>query len=313
MRMLIFILSAFVLIGAAKATPIEIQRADGSKIHFYFEKPQISQYPIVIILQGSTCISAWPMAQMVAGNVGQKAGVVAIEKYGLNEGTTICPQEYLENNTVDQRIEDHLEVIEYLRVHASGWNKNLAWAGGSEGGQVAALTAPLVPETKLIAMLASGGGLTMAEELPIAIERQLRRTGSTEEAIHQAKKDLADHYVQIKSNPTWKAEWMSNGNLARNTYKWWNSILWKKALPLLEQTDALLYIAHGTEDTSCPIESSDLIAQRFQALGKANLTYKRYSGLEHNWSDLSGNSHTQEVLRDAFSWIFQNLKQSASK
>ena len=68
-----------------------------------------------------------------------------------------------------------------------------------------------------------------------------------------------------------------------------------------------MLLVHGTEDTSCPIESSELIAARFGTLSKTNLTFKVYPGLEHNWSDLAGNSHAKEVLDYTFAWIFQNL------
>lgn len=291
----------------AFASPKEIQRSDGSMIRFYLEKPTSLAFPIIIVVQGSECISTWPLVQMVKSVVGDRAAVLGIEKYGLNERTTTCPQSYIDNNTVDGRIQDHLEVLAYLRTHENKWSKSLVWAGGSEGGQIAALSAPLAPETKLIVMLAAGGGLTMAEELPIITTKRLKKLGSSSEEISKSVDNLYFRYQQIKDNPTSKIEWLSDGKLARNTYKWWNSILWKKALPLLEKVQTPIYIAHGAEDTSCPVESSQAIIERFQVLGKTNLTAKMYSGLEHSWIDSSGVDHTPQVLNDAFNWIYQNL------
>jgi dienelactone hydrolase len=235
MRLAILFFSFLMSANVSQASPIEIPRTDGSMIRFYFEKPAAKSFPILIVLQGSTCVSVQSVVQMVSqAALSHGAGVIGIEKYGLNETTTSCPTGYLENNTVHQRIQDHLEVVAYLRSHIPEWNQSLGWAGGSEGGQVAALTAPLVRETKMLVMLASGGGLTMAEEMPIVTERKLLREGASAQEIQKAKDDLAAHFQLIRANPTSSQEWLSDGKSARNTYKWWDSVLWIKALPLLE-------------------------------------------------------------------------------
>ncbi len=301
-------LLGFALSFQAYAKTIEIARTDGSLLRFYFEVPAKAPYPIVFLVQGSTCTSSYSLIQMVAAPFLQHGmGVIAIEKYGLKETSNSCPQEYLINNTIQNRINDHLVVAEYIRNNVSQWNGKFAWAGGSEGGQISALAAPLVHETAMIVMMASGGGLTMAEELPIAFERLMRRQGASDNKIQRKKKELQNSFRMIKKDPTPYKEWLSDGKSARNTYKYWDAILWIKALPLLERTSVPMLLVHGTEDTSCPIESSQALANRFKDLGKTNLTFKIYPGLEHNWSDLQGSSHTQEVLNDTFSWIFQNF------
>jgi dienelactone hydrolase len=290
------------------AATLSLQRTDGSSMRVYLATPQKSNFPVAVLLQGSVCVSSKPMFQAMQGPlVGAGIAVIAVEKYGLDENTTDCPQSYLENNTIQQRILDHLQLASYLRQNLSGWNGHVGWAGGSEGGQVASLVAPLVPETSALLMLASGGGMTMAEELPLDFEKSMARSGSSSEEIRKKIDEIQDHYNQIKSNPTWKLEWLSDGKTARNTYKWWDSILWIKALPILETLKAPIYIAHGTEDSSCAYESSKLIADRFAALGKSNLTFKTYPGLEHNFSDLKGVSHQQEVMGDALQWLVATL------
>ena len=290
------------------AATLSLQRTDGSSMRVYLATPLKSNFPVAVLLQGSVCVSSQPMFQAMQGPlVAAGIAVIAIEKYGLDENTTDCPQAYLENNTVQQRILDHLQLVSYLRQNLPGWNGHIAWAGGSEGGQVGSLVAPLVPETSALLMLASGGGMTMAEELPLDFSKSMARNGSSTEEIKKQIDDIQDHYNQIKTNPTWKLEWLSDGKTARNTYKWWESILWIKALPLLETLQAPIYIAHGTEDSSCVYESSKLIADRFAALGKTNLTFKTYPGLEHNFSDLKGVSHQQEVIGDALQWLVATL------
>lgn len=301
---LIFSLGAI----CAEARKIDLVRTDGSLLQFYFEEPKTPNFPILFVIQGSTCESSYDLFQTTAVRAAALGiGVVAVEKYGITEETRSCPLEYLENNTIHGRISDHLLVVSYIRKHISQWNKKLLWAGGSEGGQVVALTAPLVPETAMIVMLASGGGITMAEELPIAYERLLRREGASEEKIRDEKEKILQQYKVIKSDPTPYKEWLSDSEKARNTYKYWDSVLWLKALPLLETMEVPMLMVHGTEDTSVPIESSDAVAERFRALGKSNLTYKIFPGLDHKWFDLQGNSHGQEVLNETYNWIFLNL------
>jgi pimeloyl-ACP methyl ester carboxylesterase len=235
------------------------------------------------------------------------AATVVIEKYGIDENTGECPSSYLQSNTIDQRITDYLIAIAYFRQHLAGWNQKLGWAGESEGGEVASFVAPLVPETSFLALLASGGGLSMSEELPIVTRRKLSRQAASQEEADAAVADFTQHYADIRANPTPNIEWLSDGKAARNTYKYWDAVLWVKPLPLLETLNVPILLVHGTEDTSCPIESSLLVQKRFTELGKRNLELKIYPGLEHNWSDLSGESNTQQVLSETFSWIHQHL------
>jgi dienelactone hydrolase len=294
---------------AVFAKTFEIPRSDGTNIRFYLETPLQTAFPIVVIIQGSTCDSSWNLFQQTKGYfVSYGIGVVSVEKYGLNESTKDCPQSYLQNNTIQQRISDHLMFVNFLRNNLKGWNGKIVWVGGSEGGQVGSLVAPLVSETAAVAMLASGGGMTMAEELPLVFAKMLKRKGSNSSQIAKQIKDINNSYREIKLNPTWKIEWLSDGKKARNTYKYWNSILWIKALSELEKLQIPIYIAHGTEDTSSAYESSKLIADRFILLGKQNLTFKTYIGLEHNFSDLNGVSHQQEVLTSTINWIINILK-----
>jgi dienelactone hydrolase len=298
----------FTISSLAFGRTVDLQRADGSSMQVYLETPATPSFPIVVLLSGSVCVSSYQMFSQTAPALLQYGfGVIAIEKYGLDEKTTDCPQSYLENNTIQSRILDHLQMMAYVRQNIQGWNKRVAWAGGSEGGQIASLVAPLVPETAALIMLASGGGMTMAEELPLVLPSSMKKKGASQADIQAALDDMGKRFVDIKANPTSSLEWLSDGQEARNTYKYWNSILWIKALPLLETLNVPIYMAHGTADTSCPFESSKMIADRFTSLGKTNLTFKIYPGLEHNWTDSNGTPHGQQVMGEVFQWLKANL------
>jgi dienelactone hydrolase len=277
------------------AQPLNLLRTDGSSMRVYLEVPSQKTFPIVVVLHGSVCTSSYSEFQYASSallNAGM--AVVEIEKYGLDENSTDCPNTYLENNTIQGRVLDHLQLVAYLRQNLLGWNHKVGWIGGSEGGQVASLVAPLVPETSALVMLASGGGMTVAEELLMVLPKN-------------EMNNISKKFAEIKANPVSNLEWLSDRNTARNTYKYWNSTLWIKALPLLETLNVPIFIGHGTEDTSCPYESSKLIADRFNVLEKKNLTFKTYLGLEHNWTDQNGIPHAQEVLGEALQWLVTHI------
>ena len=304
-----FLLCSFLIFSLnAFAQPLNILRTDGSSIRLFVETPNQKSFPLVILVHGSTCNSVYPLFQSLTPSLlAAGIAVATVEKYGIDELQNVCPNSYIENNTIQGRVLDHLQVVAHFRKNLKGWNHKIGWAGGSEGGQVASLVAPLVPETSAIVMLASGGGMTMAEELSLLTERSLKKSGASSVQIQNELDSLSKKYDEIKKNPTSDKEWLSDGGTARNTYKWWNSILWIKSLPLLENLDIPLYVAHGTEDSSCPYESSNVIAERFKNLGKTNLSFKTYSGLEHNWTDHDGISHMQQVLGDAIGWLVDKL------
>jgi dienelactone hydrolase len=303
------LLSLFLMLSlSAFAKPLSLVRTDGSNIRVYLETPNQKSFSLVILVHGSTCNSVYPLFQSLTPSLlAAGIAVATVEKYGIDELQSACPNSYIENNTIQGRVLDHLQVVAHFRKNLQGWNHKVGWAGGSEGGQVASLAAPLVPETSAIVMLASGGGMTMAEELSLLTESSLKKSGASSVQIHNELDSLLKKYDEIKKNPTSSQEWLSDGNTARNTYKWWNSILGIKSLPLLENLDVPIYIGHGTEDSSCPYESSKIIAERFSSLGKTNLSFKTYPGLEHNWTDRDGNSHMQQVLGEAIGWLANKL------
>lgn len=301
------ILIGLVLVSKfALANTFTLPRTDGTQITFYFDAPNSKSFPILIGFQGSTCESAQRMHQMMSSLVQQNIAVLSVEKRGLTSASTDCPQEYIENNTIQDRVFDYLQIIAFLRTREQRWNHRLGLAGGSEGGVVASLLAPLVPEASTLTILATGGGLTMGEELLLLTEKQMKNQGTSPEQIQATLNEMKSKFAEIFANPTPNQEWLSDGKTARNTYKWWSSILKLRLEHSLLTLTIPIYLVHGTADTSTPIESADLLAKAFNTSGKTNLLYQRYEGLEHNWTDKDGNHHP-EVLNDAMMWIIKNL------
>jgi dienelactone hydrolase len=195
-------------ICALAAEPTEVHhlaRTDGTQITYYITRPTgVQGYPFLIVMQGSECTTGYIQAKDSSFVDALKVASVVVEKYGVTKDTIDCPQSYLENNTIDQRIRDYLLVMDFLRAIEKSWDKNVVLAGGSEGGEVASLVAPLIPETSRLIVMAAGGGMTMADDLLLLLSKQMTTQGATKDQIQKAQNDYKLKYVEIKSNPTSK-------------------------------------------------------------------------------------------------------------
>jgi pimeloyl-ACP methyl ester carboxylesterase len=108
------------------------------------------------------------------------------------------------------------------------------------------------------------------------------------------------------------AKWMPQSTRTffgdTNTLKYWNAIADYDPLDTLIKVSAPLYLAHGTADTNCPIESADKLAAKFKQLGKTNLLFKRYECFDHSFNDQSGDNYFKEVLNVGLVWAEQFLR-----
>ena len=273
----------------------EVKRPNDSVLKYYFEEPISESYPVIVNIDGSGCKSTYISHQNAIkfGHALENLAVLTVEKYDLGPSTSDCPQSFLDNNTVERRILDHLIVFEELKLKYPKWNKELILIGGSEGGTVASLLAGLTSGIKALVLPASGGGLTMQEEFHFFLKRNVDVCGMLD------SNNLDGKFEEIFSNPTSTKNWCGT----TNTYKYWANILPLRPIDTLININIPIYIAHGTTDENVPIESSDIIKSRFDAVKKTNLTYKRYTGLNHRWEDEAGKAHTKDVLMDMFFWL----------
>ena len=69
----------------------------------------------------------------------------------------------------------------------------------------------------------------------------------------------------------------------------------------LVKLDIPVFLAHGTDDDSSPIESADAIADEFATRGKENLTYRRLD-TNHSFTGPDGTSHFNDVLAQVMQW-----------
>lgn len=266
---------------------------------YYVNYPQTtSTFPYVIFVSGSKCVSSFKMfKEQIYLSAKWQAAIAVVEKPGLQQASTACPDSYMKNNTVEKRVEDHLSVVNVLKNHPN-WDGRIFWVGESEGGVVVSLAAPKVLESSGAVLLASGGGIPLSDEL-VLLTKKFKHSFPNNEALIKQKIN------EIENEPTPQKKWLG----FTNTYKWWASFFRVRPLDSLLMSEFPIYLAAGGKDTNVPIESADAISDAFRLANKENLIYMRYENLDHSWkNEKSKTSHSSQVLGHAFTWLHKQIK-----
>lgn len=273
----------------------KIDRSDGSRIIFYTKHIPKNRYEMLtVVIGGSACESIEPKFRSYSGIQKYiKTSVLGVEKYGLSADSTACPKSYLDNNTIDQRIEDHIQAIKHVQKSRPGLTKLLLLAGSSGGYVVPGIIRSFRTNISGIILLATGGGIQFKDEL-ILLEKRKHGTQSSE----NLRKKLAQYSKHGFVEQTWKG--------ASNSANWWKSVLNLSLMPELLTIDVPVFLAHGTQDLAVPVESADKIQEEFSKKMKDNLTYNRYVGLDHSWNTSNGESRARKVIDDMLQWIKVN-------
>lgn len=289
------------LAHAAAGQSSSMTRPDGSEIVYHLSRPHAERYPLAVILQGSECLRVADKFGALVQQLNEAGiGVLRIEKPGLRADTPIgeCPEEYLRLNTIDRRVLDLLAVLGRLRREDERWNGQLGLSGGSEGSMVAAIGAPLIPETTAVLLLSSGGGSEFGDEVKASIAGHMRSSGASEKQVEQHLAKVDAEWEEIARQPLPSREWASDGALARNTFLWWNNALALAVYRPLEEVSVPIRVYQGDADTSMVDGTGQGLLERHRQTGGDNLELVRYQG---------GHVPPPEVLREAFAWLASRL------
>lgn len=282
------------------AEPLVLEQADGVPLYYYYDPPP-QKGPVVVILQGSECLRVGdkygPLIQQLHK---LNLGVLRVEKPGLSPSTPIgeCPQAYLRKNTLERRVWDLLSVLGELRKRPD-WDGRLALVGGSEGGMLAALCAPLIPETRAVALISSGGGLTFGQEIELTIASQMRSSGAPPQRITQEVEHLREVFEQARREPSTVQEWGSDGKLARNTHLWVSQAADMAVYRALLRVEVPILVVHGSADRSTPVQSAQVLEESFGRAGKSNLQLRVIEG--------AGHDQALETIQFTLGWVAQQL------
>lgn len=258
---------------------VRLTRVDGSELLSYVDLPDNDLYPIVFVIDGVPCRSVWPMHASIAHCAKTLGGaLITLEKQGITGANTINQKEYDRTYCREARISDYLLYIQEIREGLfAGWNGQIVFVAGSEGGQMIAEVVLQTPETVALAILASGGGIPVREELLWAVRHYLEEQWIPRFAI-DSMIDTVDKQFDIAiSNPTYKLK------LGDYTYKWWASHLQApKLVDNLLKIDCPIFYAHGTKDQVIPFHSALIAVETLKKAGKTNVVFRPMEGYDHD-------------------------------
>lgn len=294
MKILLLLLLALPL----AAETLSLEQADGTRLYYYYDAPA-SKGPLVVILQGSECRRVNDKYQSFIDHFQkQNIGVLRVEKPGLTPETPLgeCPSVYLQRNTLERRTWDLLSVLGEMRKDPR-WDGRLALVGGSEGAMLAGLTAPLIPETRAVALISGGGGDTFAEE----IDQMMQSQGARGEQLQQFR----ELCTQSHREPTTLKEWGSDGKLSRNTLLWLSRVEDLAIYRPLLRVEAPILVVHGAADKSTPVHSAQKLQEIFEKAGRTNFTLR----IEKE----DGHAPSSQSMDATLDWVIDKLKNEASR
>lgn len=280
--------------GLATAQVSTLARADSSEIIYRLEgvEPGVEPQGLILLAQGSGCNpvtieNRFEDAEMLAPGFAR----LTIEKYGVDPALNLpddeCSQAFYARDTLDRRVLDAALVIAAFRG-APWWNGDLVLFGGSEGGAVVSMLAPIVPETDAVVALSSGLGLTVEETVKNALPPTVRPMA---EASFSAARETS----------------RIDERFSGHSHHWWAHALDVRPADALAGTSVPILVVQGTHDRSAPVESAREGVTRLEASG-ACVTYDERAGLDHFMRDPAGGSHRTEVYSDIAAWIEDALR-----
>ncbi len=267
-----------------------VERADGSRMIFHVDRHAGRRGAgALILMQGSGCEPIADDARVLGygRNLAPERALVTIEKYGVGTaGAALidgCSEDYWRGNTLTRRVIDALQVVAWLRGQ-SWWNGDLVLFGGSEGGAVAAMTAPLVPETRAVIVYSSGIGVPVGELVRMAVPPPVR-----------AEPDRV--FAEARRNPDPTRRW------GGASYAWWADAVDQVPARSLLQARAPILLIHGSRDQFADVATARATRDLMVSRGVLGFTYREYEGYDHLMTDAGGVDHRPRVFAEAREWL----------
>ncbi len=257
-------------------------------IRFYIDRPSTpARLPLLLVVDGSGCVgqkrpSTW-------GNYAPKNddpityARLMVEKPGVEpeaaDFTAACSEQFMRHYTIDNRVFDHLRVLQYLKANADWWNGEILVWGWSDGGDVAAQLVVYRPDISRAVLGAMGGGLTMAQHFEDFWGCPSATTANRAECLA----DLRNDFREMEDNPTWKKTWAGKDN----SWRAWASRLRSRLSAPLSDNRTPILIVHGELDRdNTPVESARALISDLTVLGNKSFSYWEVAGMAHGWNDL---------------------------
>jgi pimeloyl-ACP methyl ester carboxylesterase len=239
-------------------------------------------------LIGSEPVSIMESTGQYADLVARGVGVVLVQPRGVKEDGSVDLNVFRQYETRQRRVADQVAVIDAYVGKTS--TLPVLLVGSSLGGVVAADIASIDSRVTHLLMLASGGGWTQAEELAYFVKQEPGTLGMASVAELDAKLD------EIRARPDSGELW------AGHPFRMWSSYLWFRPMDRLAPLSIPMCLAQGTADKAVPVESARALRDGFAQLGRTNLRYIEYPGLDHHFANAAGESRLVDLQTEVFRW-----------
>jgi pimeloyl-ACP methyl ester carboxylesterase len=273
--------------------------------------------PLMIIIDGSGAQSQFFLTPdggrgtTTFGAIGRRIAdeyhVASCEKRGIETGyigakpgaATGAPLEYHRHATFEGRVAEVRLLLDRLLRESMVDPLRVVLMGNSEGADVAAGVAAEDARVTHLAFLA-GGGPTQLFDFFICRRKKMQKEGSAPEQIVESLQKIEEEFRNIFSDPESDTK-MYLGH----AYRRWTSFCSHPPIESLLKTKAKLFLANGTEDSSVPIESFDLLVAEMIRHGRANVIMRRYPGSDHGLSHPGAKGPLEDVLDDVLKWAHE--------
>ncbi len=295
----------------------QAQRPDGSTLTFFlgnFNDGLNARKPLLIFLDGSGAQSHFirvgdKLGYSIFGLIASHASVyhvAAAEKRGVEfaaNSTRGAAQgasaEYNRHATIQDRVADVRLLLDALLAEPNVDASRVLLVGHSEGADVAAVAAAEDARITHVAFL-SGGGPPQFFDFYVMRRKQMREQGAAPEQIEAAIAQLDDEIRAVLDDPGNEEKlWLGHA------YKRWATFATTSAAEHLARTRARLFLAHGSEDTSVPIESFDYLVMELLRRGRRDFSVRRYPGCDHGYMKAGqepSSSPFLAVLDEVLAW-----------
>ena len=263
---------------------VSIATVNERKLDYYLDIPDtLEKIPLLLIVDGSSCIGQnrdgfkdlyHPKLQTLAAYARlrvEKPGVDPTTSYP----TTECSEEFLKHYTIENRVIDHLRVMQHIRKHADWWNGELLIWGWSDGGDIAAQFLSYYPTVARAVLGAQGGGLTMAEHFK---DYWVCSNEKSPDAKSACEAVLEDQFQKMADNPTWKETWSGHDN----SWRVWPTRLNSRLSVVLQDISVPTLVVHGEKDyDSTPVDSARKLVDDLTEAKNKYFIYWEIPGMGH--------------------------------
>ena len=285
--------------------PTTIATITDSELTYFVDRPDSDQpVPIILTIDGSSCrgptSNGFDQVMIPDETAYEPYARVFVAKpgVGLEDDGTACTEDFLKNYTVDQRVTDHLRVLQHLRTKADWWDGRLYIWGWSDGGGIGSRLTAYYPNVERAVLGGMGGGTTMFEQFR-DVHICPETPGQPKEEREACVDNLSKQFEQITNNPTWKRSWAGE----ENTFRVWASRINARLTNILIDTDTPILIVHGANDVeSVPVTSARKLVEDLKAAGRGSVTYWEIPDMAHSIRSLPESE--QQPLKNAMrDWL----------